>query len=113
MESILETTKKLANITVGQDYFDTDVIIYINQVFLTLKQLGVGPAKGFIIADEVATWMEFIPDNPILREATKAYMAQKVRLKFDPPANSTMLQALQDSIAEFEFRALVEVESAN
>ena len=113
MESILETTKKLSGITAGYDYFDTDIVIYINQVFLTLKQLGVGPAEGFVITDEVATWMEFLPDNTILREATKAYMAQKVRLKFDPPANSTMMQALQDSIAEFEFRALVEVESAN
>lgn len=113
MESILETTKKLAGITAGYDYFDTDIVIYINQVFLTLKQLGVGPAEGFVITDEVATWIEFLPDNTILREATKAYMAQKVRLKFDPPANSTMMQALQDSIAEFEFRALVEVESAN
>lgn len=113
MESILETTKKLAGITAGYGFFDTDIVIYINQVFLTLKQLGVGPTEGFIITDEVATWMEFLPDNPILREATKAYMAQKVRLKFDPPANSTMLQALQDSIAEFEFRALVEAESVN
>lgn len=109
MESILITTKKLSGISGDYDYFDIDIIMYINSVFLDLKQLGVGPVEGFVITDEDASWMEFLPDNAVLREATKAYMAAKVRLKFDPPSNSTHMEALKRSIDEYEFRANVEV----
>jgi hypothetical protein len=112
MESILTSTKKLAGLTKEYDYFDPDIIMYINNVFLSLKQLGVGPSEGFIITDENDTWIDFIPDNNILREATRAYMGSKVRLQFDPPTNSTLLKALQDNIKEYEFRLNLEAESS-
>ena len=110
MDSILTSTKKLAGLMEEYDHFDPDIIMYINFVFLTLKQLGVGPSSGFVITDKKATWDSFIPDNEILRESTKAYMGAKVRLQFDPPTNSTHLEALQRSINEYEWRLNLEVE---
>lgn len=110
MESILTSTKKLAGLTEEYDHFDPDIIMYINSVFLVLKQLGVGPSEGFFIQTAEELWEDFIIDNAVIREAVKAYMGQKVRLKFDPPTNSTLLQALKDSIAESEHRLRDEVE---
>lgn len=111
MKSILVSTKKLSGISDSCSHFDAQIVAYINNVFLVLKQLGVGPEEGFVITDEYGEWDDFIPDNPVLREATKSYMAAKVRLQFDPPSNSTHMEALKSTIAEYEWRANVEVES--
>ena len=111
MDSILITTKELSGMTAGDDSFNKDVIMFINNVFLTLKQLGVGPKEGFFITGETETWSSFIPDNAVLREAVKSYMGNKVRLKFDPPTSSVLLEALSRDVAESEWRLNVAAES--
>lgn len=111
MDSILTSTKKLSGISDNCPHFDDQIVAYINSVFFVLKQLGVGPEEGFVIEDESNEWVEFLPDNPVLREATKAYMSAKVRLQFDPPSSSSHMEALKSIIAEYEWRANVEVES--
>ena len=111
MDSILTSTKKLAQLTEEYDHFDPDIIMYINSVFLVLKQIGVGPSEGFFIKDASATWSEFISDNKFLCEVVKSYMGSKVRLKFDPPTNPTLLKALTDDIAESESRLCWEAET--
>ena len=104
MDSILTSTKKLSQVSESCPHFDDQVVAYINSVFFVLRQIGVGPAEGFVIFDEQEIWSDFIPDDIVLREATKAYMAAKVKLQFDPPSNSAHLQALKDVINEFEWR---------
>ena len=111
MDSILTSTKTLAGISKDCPHFDDQIVAYINSVFFVLKQLGVGPIEGFVITDVSDTWDDFLPDDPVLMEATKAYMAAKVRIKFDPPSNSAHMEALKSDIAEYEWRANVEVES--
>lgn len=112
MDSILASTKRLALLGESYDAFDPNIIMYINSVFLVLKQLGVGPEEGFVItaADE-ATWNAFIPDNDIMREAVKAYMGNKVRLQFDPPQSAALLEALKEAVKEFEWRLCDEAET--
>lgn len=104
MDSILTSTKKLSQVPPSCPHFDDQVVSYINSVFLILRQLGVGPVEGFVITDESEIWADFIPDDIVLREATKSYMAAKVKLQFDPPSNSAHLQALTSIINEFEWR---------
>lgn len=111
MDSILTSTKKLSGVSESCPHFDDQIVAYINSVFFVLKQLGVGPAAGFVITDESEIWSDFLPDDVVLREATKAYMSAKVRLQFDPPSNSAHMEALKSAIAEYEWRANVEVES--
>lgn len=113
MESILTSTKKLAGLTDEYDHFDNDIVMYINSVFLILKQIGIGPAKGFFIEDDTSVWTDFISDNDVLREAVKSYMGSKVRYKFDPPTNPNLLKALTDDIAESESRLCWEAETGN
>ena len=110
MESILTSTKKLLGIAEDYNHFDPDLIMHINSVFTILTQLGVGPKGGFMILDENATWDEFLPEGKYLM-AVKSYVAQKVRLLFDPPTNSAVMECINKMIQEFEWRLNVEVET--
>lgn len=103
MESILTSVKKDIGVPEECDEFDPDIIRDINSVFFILWQLGVGPTNCFRIKDANTSWDEFIQGSDEL-EAVKTYVYQKVKLKFDPPTNSSLLQALKDSVAEFEWR---------
>lgn len=109
MESILNSTKKLSGLMEEYEHFDSDIIMFINSVFFDLNQLGVGPSEGFTIEDDSSIWEDFLPDDKPLREAVKSYMGMKVRLKFDPPTVSSLLEALQRSINECEWRFSVHV----
>ena len=111
MEGILSSTKQLAGMTEDYDVYDNQIIMYINSVFLVLKQLGIGPATGFYITNNTGDWDDFLPDNEFLRETVKAYMGDKVRLKFDPPTSSAHLEALKQNIAEIEWRLCAEGET--
>lgn len=109
MESILDTVKSVCNISTECKDFDSDIMMHTNTAFSTLAQIGVGPINGFSISSSSTTWDEFMPKNPRL-EMVKTYVGSKVRLIFDPPQNSTHLQALKDVISELEWRLSVEVD---
>ena len=111
MESILTSIKKLLGIPEEHTDFDADIIIHINSVFMILNQLGVGPNECFIIEDDLSTWNDFMPDDQKRRiEGIKTYIYMKVKLLFDPPANSTVMQSMNQAINEFEWRLNVAVD---
>lgn len=110
MESILISIKKLLGITEEYKNFDADIIMHINSVFMILNQLGVGPTEGFRIEDDLATWDKFITDEEQL-DAVKSYMHLKVKLLFDPPLSTAVMEANKQIINELEWRLNVETES--
>ena len=105
-DSILNTIKKLLGINPENTDFDTDIIIHINSVFSTLRQLGIGNENGYKITNSQNLWNEFIDDNKYLEEV-KSYMYLKVRLLFDPPQNSFLVDSFKQSIDEYEWRFTV------
>lgn len=109
MESILTSIKKLLGISEDYAQFDSDLIMHINTVFLNLTQLGVGPEEGFSIQNENDAWSDFIDDNTQL-QAVKSYMYLKVKLLFDPPLSSSVIESMNRMIAELEFRLNVAVD---
>ena len=109
MESILTSIKKLLGITEEDTNFDADIIMHINTVFMILNQLGVGPEKCFTIEDDVATWSDFVPRNLDI-EAIKTYMFLKVKLVFVSLASSTVVQCMNQSISELEWRLHMDAE---
>lgn len=111
MDSILTSIKKLLGIAENYEHFDADIIMHINSVFSILTQLGVGPEEGFTIKDKTAVWIDFVPENPKL-ESIKTYVYMKVKLIFDPPLSSAVMECMKQSIAEFEWRLNHEVESS-
>ena len=108
--SILTSIKKLLGITESCTDFDTDIIMHINTVLMTLNQLGIG-TEGFQIEDKNAVWSEFIESDKLA--ATKSYVHLRVKLLFDPPLNSAIIESIKESIRELEWRLNVRVESEN
>lgn len=110
MESVLQSIKKLLGITNDYTQFDTDIIMHINTVFSILTQLGVGPSEGFSITGNEAMWIDFLTDEDPRLEAAKSYMYLKVRLLFDPPLSSAVMESINRQISELEWRLNVAAE---
>lgn len=112
MESILTSIKKLLGITEEYTHFDADIIMHINSVLAILTQMGVGPAEGFSIADDEAYWEDFISDKTYF-EPVKTYVYLKVRLIFDPPTSSAVMESMKQTIAELEWRLYAAAETTS
>lgn len=109
-DSILISIKKLLGVSKDYTIFDSDIIMHINSVFMILSQLGVGPSSGFKIEDDSAIWSEYIDEDSDL-EAVKTYIYLKVKLLFDPPLSSSVIEVMKQSIAELEWRLNVQTSS--
>lgn len=110
MESILTSIKKLLGIGEDYEHFDPDIIMHINSVFMDLTQMGVGPSYGFAIEDDISEWTDFIPDTRQL-QAVKSYIYLRVKLLFDPPTSSSVMEAMNRDIQRYEWRLNVAAES--
>jgi hypothetical protein len=108
--SILDSIKKALGIAPDYDVFDPELIMYINGVFTTLQQLGVGPSQGYRITGSDDQWSAFL-GNDSLFDNVKIYMYLRVRLIFDPPATSFAQEAFKEQARELEFRMNVQRES--
>lgn len=102
-ESILNSTKKILGLDANYTAFDVDVITHINAAFSILSQLGVGPEGGFSIEDSTIEWGDYVVPADQLH-LVKTYVYLKVRILFDPPATSYLIQAANDQIKEYEWR---------
>ena len=110
-ESILTSVKKLLGIAEDYTAFDTDLVLHINSVFLTLSQLGVGPEEGFAITSKYETWDDYMESGALLN-AIKSYVYLKVRLLFDPPSSSSVSDSMRNMISELEWRINIEGENS-
>ncbi len=109
-DSVLTSIKKMLGIVEEYEHFDADLIMHINSVFSILTQLGVGPSTGFMIEDKNASWKDFISDEAKLM-LVKSYMHLKVKLLFDPPLSSAVLECYKTQISEYEWRLNVAAEN--
>jgi hypothetical protein len=102
-DSILSSTKKMLGLGAGYTPFDLDIITHINATFSILDQIGIGPTGGFIIEDSIATWDDYpVPANQL--NLVKTYLFLKVRMLFDPPATSFLLENCNKQIEQYEWR---------
>lgn len=110
MESILTSIKLLLGITEDYEAFDQQIIAHINSVFMILTQLGVGPPEGFMITSKIDTWNEFVSDEKKM-QLVKSYTYLKVKMLFDPPSTSAVIDSTNRMINEFEWRLNSQAES--
>lgn len=110
MDSILTTIKKLLGVEEDYKHFDNDIIVHINSALMTLNQLGVGPANPVSVTSELDTWEKVLGDIKNL-EAVKTYIYLKVRMIFDPPTSSFVLEAMRKQAEELEWRLNVQTET--
>lgn len=109
--SILTSTKKILGIAEDYTAFDHDIVTHINAVFGILSQLGIGPVEGFIVEDAEAEWSDFVVPSDELHilpsdqmNLVKTYVFLKVRMLFDPPGTSFLIEAMNNQISEYEWR---------
>ena len=106
MDSVLTSIKKMLGIVEEYTHFDADLIMHINSVLSILNQIGVGPSDGFSIEDKEDVWTDFIPQSPKL-EFVKSYVYMKVKLLFDPPTSSAVIESINRLTSELEWRIQV------
>lgn len=103
MDSILTTIKKmLGGMTEQNTHFDTEIIAHINTALFRLHQLGVGPTKRAHIEDSTSTW-ESVFGNMDDIQAVKDFIYFRVKLSFDPPTSSFVLESIKEQIKELEW----------
>jgi hypothetical protein len=109
VESILDTIKQMLGIPSTDTAFDNDILVNINSAFMVLHQLGVGPELSpYSIEDNTPTWVDFLTDT-VYYSVVKTYIYLKVKVVFDPPGTSFLLDAMQRQIQELEWRLSVQV----
>lgn len=101
--SILDDTKITLGVLPDYTPFDQTIMIHINSVFADLNQMGVGPAAGFMIADNTATWDLFLGDGLLLNNV-KSYMYLRVKVLFDGPDSRYVIAAITEQIKQWEWR---------
>jgi len=102
-DSILIATKKILGIGADYSAFDVDIITHINSTFSILNQLGIIPDPGFEIEDETTEWGDLnLPQNQL--NLLRTYLFLKVRVLFDPPGTSFLIDAMNKQIDEYEYR---------
>lgn len=102
-DSILTDTKKILGLKEDYVAFDLDIITHINSALAVLNQLGIGPDEAVVIQDENATWSVLnLPANQL--SLVKSYLYLKVRMSFDPPATSFLIDAMKNVLTEQETR---------
>lgn len=109
MSSILTDTKALLGIEEEYTHFDKQIVAHINSALFVLNQLGVGPDKPFVIEDKSSEWSDFVGEGEY--ELVQTYVYRSVRRVFDPPTNSSHLNALKEDMKEDEWRLNVQAES--
>lgn len=102
-DSIFESVKKVVGLLGDDDSFDEDLLLHINSVVSTLRQLGLSIPADFYVRDDDQTWQNLLGEFRDL-DLVKSYMAMKVRLMFDPPTSSFGLKSMEEMVKEYEWR---------
>lgn len=109
MDGILDTIKSYLGIEITETAFDIAVIMCINSAFMDLEQMNVGVSGGFSIKDNSATWTDFL-EAVTNQESAKMYICLKSKILFDPPASSSVLEAIERQMQEAAYRLTVQAE---
>lgn len=103
MVSILDSIKQLLGIEPEETNFDRELILHINGALMVITQLGVGPRTGFSITSKEDSWATFLNGRKDL-DSIKTAVYLRVRLLFDPPQNSFLVDAIEKQIKEYDWR---------
>lgn len=108
-ESILKTIKSMLNIEEDISDFDQDLIVLINSSLSTLYQLGIGTIS-FKITGTDETWSQLLDGKEYYLESAKELIYIDVKLVFDPPLSSMVMDAYKERRAEDQWRIAAQVD---
>lgn len=107
-DNILKSIK--TDLGIGNcDSFDEEITMHINTSIFTLYQIGANPVR-LSIEGEDDTWLDIFKDDLDILEMIKQYIFLNVKMIFDPPSSSFVLESMSKNLAEIEWRINLEVE---
>lgn len=109
-ESILYTVKTLLGPNADDPHFDAELIPLINSEFWKLWSRGVGPSTPFRIEDASSIWSDFMDEIEYF-ESVKTCVYIGTKLKFDPPTQTSHLQAMESEYKELQDRLQMECDN--
>lgn len=110
-DSILNSIKQfIGGLQPDYTVYDNDIIILINSEFATLHQLGVGTDDAFQITGPDEIWSDFTSDKNYMN-SVKEYIGLRVKMIFDPPSNSFVMDAYKQKADELAWRLNVACEN--
>jgi hypothetical protein len=104
MNKILDSTKELLGIPAEVKEFDSQLVIYVNMQLSTLDQIGLGTEVKYQTTVDNGDLEDFLPNDDGVHDQVKMYIYLKTRILFDPPTTTAVLEALQRSADELEWR---------
>lgn len=105
-DSILLSIKKKLGLDPEINEFDVDLVMAINTALSVLQQLGTFTEEPFSITGDEQLWNQFIPNGNL--ELVKSFVFIKVKLLFDPPQSSFVLNSYNEQLKELEWRIYIE-----
>lgn len=109
MESILTSIKKLLGIGEEYTHFDGDLVLHINTALAVLSQIGV---KVVTVGGSDTVWIDILPEGPALG-LVRSFVYLKVKLLFDPPLSSALIESTNRLLSELEWRIRLMIETEN
>ena len=101
---VLTDVKQMVGASIYDDSFDVNIVIAINSVLAVLSDIGISEVDDTCLnVDDVMTWDELLKGRTDIKYI-KSYIHLKVKMLFDPPSSSALLDAYNRQIAEFEWR---------
>ena len=111
MDSILLSIKKLLGIDASYTIFDGDIMLHINTAFTILNQIGMGPEECYMRDSEHQYWDEYTDD--INLNMVKSFIFLNVKINFDPPSSTALLDSMNRTINELTWRLELQGQSKN
>lgn len=113
MNSILNSVKAQLPVPLDSTDFDAEIMMHINSAIMTLRQLGIGPEKGFMVISSEQTYDDYLGEDSLETPMVRMYLFKKTKLGWDSSSSSSyFINLLKDEIAELEWRLSVQVDYA-
>ena len=103
MSDIITDVKQMVGASIYDNSFDVNIVIAINSALAVLSDIGISEVDNTCLnVDDAMTWDELLKGRTDI-EYIKSYIHLKVKMLFDPPSSSALLDAYNRQIAEFEW----------
>lgn len=106
---LIDVKQGLGGIDASDTAFDDEIIPLINTYLNELVQIGVG-LRNFTIQDATSKWSDFLGEALPHLQSVKTYVTYQVRLLFDPPTSSFVMDEMRKRVQEIQWRLNVEVD---
>lgn len=106
-DSILTSIKKLLGIVESDTSFDAELIMLINSALMVIMQEWYGVDHAFRIEGKSETWEDFLGETETDYEGLKQYIFLRVKMVFDPPTNSSVIEAMKKEMEDLEWRMYI------